>query len=129
MDSISDFESNRSSNDDTPSPPHKPRLHASPPHTSMLHTAEDEISTPPSSPEEGFALNRTKTSDWLKAVSLDAADTTSVSETDVSTVIKTPLDSAKKVWLGALEHSYCTVVSFLLFIIRWYFVVKYEDTV
>ncbi len=112
MDCISDFESNHSGVDDSSSPPHTPHkpglqtstLHTPPPHTpthhaphtSIHHTADDEISTSPSSPEENLMSSRTKTSDWLKAVSLDGS-TTSVAETDLSSVFKTPVDSAKKV--------------------------------
>ncbi len=129
MDCISDFESNHSSDDDTLSPSHTPPIstlhtstcHTPPTHKPTLHSTEDEllISTPPSSPEASLdhTLCRPKTSDWLKGVSLDA-DTTSVGESDLSSAIKTPLDSAKKVSSGMGGTVYrnldnCSCVSFL----------------
>ncbi|XP_064399179.1 uncharacterized protein LOC135345681 isoform X2 [Halichondria panicea] len=103
MDYISDFESNHTSDNDTLSPPYTPpnsTLHTPPTHKPTLHSTDGELltSTPPISPEANLdhTLCRPKTSDWLKGVSLDT-DATSVGESDLSSAIKTPLDSAKKI--------------------------------
>lgn len=72
-------------------------------HSNLQSTPDNaSIFTPPSSPdynqESEDNLSRTKTSEWIKQVSLDS-ETTRVGETsmsDTTLVMKTPRDSAKK---------------------------------
>lgn len=118
METIADFDSPQSSDADV-TPPHHPIAlfpTATKSHTTkrrskkntsqfvnFLSTPDNaNISTPPSSPENDpeyeDTLSRTKTSDWIRQVSLDS-DATHVGETsmsDTTFVMKTPHDSAKK---------------------------------
>jgi len=104
---ISDFESSQSLSSGSPQTP--------------LVTAMSSLTSPvlQSTPAELGSCDpddqvpRTKTSDWLRGVSLDEAS--HVTETDMSdmTVMKTPLDSAKKVSL-IFTYSFNNLVEFVL---------------
>ena len=73
-------------------------------HSNLQSTPDNaSISTPPSSPdykqvylESEDNLSRTKTSDWIKQVSLDSETVGETSVSDTTFVMKTPHDSAKK---------------------------------
>ncbi len=104
---ISDFDSTHSS-DSTHNPRPSTPLDYMYQHSSTIcsslypflqSTPADVMATITSSSEQEENSTRTKTSEWLKGVSLDNAS--HVTETDMNdtTLVKTPFDSAKKVLL------------------------------